>query len=59
MAVNTLDPQTALVVIDLQKGTITDLDAELHGLMVAKVFPRLGETGTVEDILGLPRAKAA
>jgi hypothetical protein len=41
MALTTLDPNTALIVVDLQKGIAGD------------PFPRLGETGTSREIVDL------
>ena len=38
MPVTTIDTETALIVVDLQKGI---------------VFPRLGETGTTQEIIDL------
>lgn len=32
---------------------MTDLDAGSHRHSVEKIFPRLGETGTTEDVLNL------
>ena len=39
--------------VTLAVDAVTDMDAGLHDVTVAKVFPRLGETGTTADILGL------
>jgi nicotinamidase-related amidase len=39
--------------VTLAIDAMTDMDAELHAITVAKVFPRLGETGTVAEILNL------
>jgi nicotinamidase-related amidase len=41
MPLTALDPNTALIVIDLQKG------------LVKNVFPRLGETGSTQEIISL------
>jgi nicotinamidase-related amidase len=38
---------------------MTDLDADLHANSVAKVFPRIGETGTTADILAILAQRAA
>jgi len=35
---------------------MTDMDAEAHRNCVEKVFPRIGETGTTEDVLKLLQA---
>jgi hypothetical protein len=40
VSLTTLDPKTALVVIDLQNG-------------IERIFPRLGETGTTAEIIEL------
>jgi nicotinamidase-related amidase len=32
---------------------VTDLDADAHRNSVEKVFPKLGETGTTEEVLKL------
>jgi nicotinamidase-related amidase len=40
MPLTILDPNTALIVIDLQKG-------------IRNVFPRLGETGSTQEIISL------
>ena len=42
MPLTTLDPKTALMVVDL-----------------ANVFPRLGETGSTQDILNLLATRSA
>ncbi|MCW2618683.1 MAG: putative hydrolase, partial [Modestobacter sp.] len=39
--------------VALAVDAMTDLDAEMHRHSVAKVFPRLGETGTTADVLAL------
>ncbi|MCU1620769.1 MAG: putative hydrolase, partial [Modestobacter sp.] len=39
--------------VTLAVDAMTDLDAEMHRHSVAKVFPRLGETGTTADVLAL------
>ena len=41
MALTTLDPTTALIIVDLQKGIIG----------IRNVFPRLGETGAAQEII--------
>jgi hypothetical protein len=49
MPLTTLDPNTALSVIDLQKGIVsgamTDTREEAHEYSIRNVFPRVGETG--------------
>jgi hypothetical protein len=32
---------------------MTDLNAEAHANSVSRIFPRLGETGTTEEIVAL------
>jgi nicotinamidase-related amidase len=39
--------------VTLAVDAMTDMRAEAHAYSVASVFPRLGETGTVEEIVGL------
>lgn len=90
MAVTTLDPNTALIIVDLQKGIVgssfidpidgivsrsrarlvrlarehgfnvtlsldamTDARPEAHDYSIKNVFPKLGETGTAQDIIDL------
>jgi nicotinamidase-related amidase len=65
MPVTTLDPKTALIVIDLQKGIVglptahptnqvmTDTNADAHHNSITRIFPRLGETGTTREIIEL------
>lgn len=38
---------------------ITDVRAEAHAYSLASVFPRLGETGSTQDILGLLATRSA
>lgn len=44
--------------VTLASDAMTDLRPEAHAHSLAQVFPRLGETGTVQDILGLLRKAA-
>jgi nicotinamidase-related amidase len=90
MPVTTLDPKTALIVIDLQKGIValptahptnevvkhasestarhahengfhvtlavdamTDMNADAHQNSITRILPRLGETGTTQEIIEL------
>ena len=89
MPLTTLDPNTALIVIDLQKGIVngnfivtgvvtsggveatarqayeqgfnvtlaldamTDIREEAHEYSIRNVFPRLGETGSTQEIISL------
>ncbi|MFF0390738.1 isochorismatase family protein [Kitasatospora sp. NPDC004615] len=39
--------------VTLAVDAMTDTDAEAHRGSVGRIFPRLGETGTTEEILGL------
>ncbi|MFI7385358.1 hydrolase [Streptomyces sp. NPDC049813] len=39
--------------VTLATDAMTDLDAEGHRGSVERIFPRLGETGTTEDVLAL------
>jgi len=39
--------------VTLAIDTMTDLKAETHENSVRHIFPRIGETGTAEDIMGL------
>lgn len=39
--------------VTLAVDAMTDLRAEAHGHSIAKVFPRLGETGTTREIIDL------
>ncbi|GAB3140664.1 hydrolase [Microbispora hainanensis] len=45
--------------VTLATDAMTDLDPEAHRNSVEKIFPRLGETGTTDDILGLLAATAS
>jgi nicotinamidase-related amidase len=44
--------------VTLASDAMTDLRPEAHEHSLAKIFPRLGETGTVEEIIGLLPAMA-
>jgi hypothetical protein len=48
MTISALDTKTALLVIDLP-----DLSAEAHDRSVRLIFPRLGETGTSQEIVDI------
>jgi nicotinamidase-related amidase len=39
--------------VTVAADAVTDMDADAHRHAVDKIFPRLGETGTVEEILAL------
>lgn len=39
--------------VSLAVDAMTDLDADAHANSVARIFPRLGETDTTEDLLAL------
>ena len=45
--------------VTLAVDAMTDLDAELHAITIAKVFPRLGETGTAAEIVQLLETRRA
>ena len=45
--------------VTLAVDAMTDLDAELHAVTIAKLFPRLGETGTTADIIALLDRRSA
>jgi nicotinamidase-related amidase len=59
----TLDPKSALIVVDLQKGvvslaTVHPIDgvvkhADAHAYSITRIFPRIGETGTTQEIIDL------
>ena len=62
MALSTLDPQTALIILDLRKGiaplplaidAMTDASMDSHTCSLTKIFPRLGESGTTREVLNL------
>jgi nicotinamidase-related amidase len=43
--------------VTLATDAMTDLDEGAHQSSIATIFPRLGETGTVEEIIALLQAK--
>ncbi len=45
MPLTTLDPSNALIVIDIRE--------EAHEYSIRNVFPRLGETGSTQEIISL------
>ena len=45
--------------VALAVDAMTDRSAEAHANSVARIFPRLGETGTTEEIIALLEANAA
>ena len=45
--------------VTLALDAMTDVDAELHAHSAAKLFPRLGETGSTADILALLKRRGA
>ena len=51
MPITTLDPQTALVVIDLQKGSVAPTGAHPIEAVIKPFFPRRGETGSTQGVL--------
>jgi nicotinamidase-related amidase len=42
--------------VTLAVDAMTDRDLDAHHNSIARIFPRLGETGTTEELLGLLRA---
>jgi nicotinamidase-related amidase len=44
--------------VALVVDAMTDLDADSHRHSVEKVFPRIGETGTTEDVLALLKKRS-
>lgn len=44
--------------VTLATDAMTDLHADLHAHSIARVFPRIGETGTTQDIIALLRRGA-
>jgi len=66
MPVTAIDPKSALIVIDSQKGivgmlcsdivpidAVADLSPEAHTSSITRVFPRISETGTAGEIIAL------
>ena len=45
--------------VTLAVDAMTDMDAALHDIMIAKVFPRLGETGTTSELIDLLEQRGA
>jgi nicotinamidase-related amidase len=43
--------------VALAVDAMTDLDADAHNNSVARIFPRLGETGTTQQLIGLLDAR--
>jgi nicotinamidase-related amidase len=43
--------------VTLATDAMTDLSPDAHENSIARIFPRLGETGTTQEILGLMEAK--
>jgi nicotinamidase-related amidase len=44
--------------VALAVDAMTDLDADAHNNSVARIFPRLGETGTTQQLIGLLDARS-
>jgi hypothetical protein len=76
MALTTLHPNAALIVVDLPQGiagypfihsigvslaldAMTDTRPEAHDYCVRNLFPRLGETGTIQEIIDLLLTRSA
>lgn len=45
--------------VTLAIDAMTDLNAEAHANSIARIFPRLGETGTAQEIVDLIKARSA
>jgi isochorismate hydrolase len=45
--------------VTLATDAMTDLRAQAHEYSIANVFPRLGETGTTEEIIDLLSKRSA
>lgn len=72
MALTTLDPKTAFVVVDLQEGmpfapvvhpfagivSCASALAEAQADRIARIFPRFGETGTTQEVIDLLARRA-
>ena len=39
--------------VTLATDAMTDLNADAHNNSITRIFPRLGETGTTQEIIGL------
>jgi len=39
--------------VTLATDAMTDINADAHGNSLTRIFPKLGETGTTEEILAL------
>jgi nicotinamidase-related amidase len=66
MSLTALDPKTALIVVyeqgfnvTLATDAMTDARPEAHEYSVKHVFPRLGETGSIQDVLDLLAKRSA
>jgi nicotinamidase-related amidase len=73
VTVTTLDPKTALVIIEstarqahelgfnvtLAVDAMTDMNPDAHLNSVTRIFPRLGETGTSQEITDLLEKRRA
>ena len=44
--------------VTLAIDAMTDTNADAHGNSISRIFPRLGETGTTQEIIGLLDARA-
>jgi hypothetical protein len=58
MPLTALDPNTPLIVIDLQKGIVDrpfihPIREEAHDYSIRNVFPRISETGSTQEITAL------
>lgn len=39
--------------VTLATAAMTDLQADAHAYSITRIFPRIGETGTTQEIIGL------
>ena len=44
--------------VTLATDAMTDLQADAHAYSVTRVFPRIGETGTTQEIINLMKESA-
>ena len=45
--------------VTLAIDAMTDLNADAHANSIARIFPRLGETGTAQEIIDLIKTRSA
>jgi isochorismate hydrolase len=44
--------------VTLATDAVTDLHDDAHACSITRVFPRIGETGTTQEIIDLPGRSA-